>query len=69
MTDPLTCPGSGRTVSKARVKSGIYTTEWRTWCPYHLGTAPFRLAEVKPGGLGYYMRYDTHPPIQPDTKE
>jgi len=64
VTEP-TCKGTDRIVSAERIKRAIFTTEWRTWCPHCLKSAPFRRAEVKPGG-GYARRYDPHPPAQVD---
>lgn len=66
MTNSLTCKGTGRIVSQARQKSAIYTTEWRTWCPWCIKSAPFALAEQKSTGGGYVRRYLPHPPAQVD---
>ena len=57
---PPLCPGSGRIVAAHRVRRGIYTDKWQTFCPHHGGAAPFAIAEPHPAG-GYLRRYLEHP--------
>lgn len=69
LTEPAQCKGTDRVVSYARRKRAIFTTEWRTWCPHCLKSAPFSLAERMPDGGGYFYRYLPHPPAQVDDPE
>lgn len=71
------CNGAGRVVSTAAHRRGIFLATpayprgtWLGACPVCGRAAPYALAEVRPDGHGYRVRYRPHmTPATPATPE